>query len=164
MSPSNRINTEIPKIILKAYTENSLQIRAFSFEAEGKEYKSCQFDLNQKKCIYREAKTTPEKFGQFVTFWKRNKKKIPEPFHTNDPIDFYLVTTKSENKFGQFIFPRTILLEKNIISTDKKEGKRGFRIYPIWDTPENKQAKKTQQWQLNYFFEFNSKVNLKELF
>jgi hypothetical protein len=38
-----------------------------------------------------------------------------------------------------------------IISTHLKEGKRGMRVYPPWDLPSSKQAKKTQQWQLPYF-------------
>ena len=45
-----------------------------------------------------------------------------------------------------------ILINKEIVS-DKKEGKRAIRVYPPWDIAINKQAQKTQKWQLNYFLE-----------
>ena len=32
-------------------------------------------------------------------------------------------------------------------------GKRAIRVYPPWDNELNKQAQKTQAWQLNYFLE-----------
>ncbi|MFT5754883.1 MAG: hypothetical protein ACI924_002130 [Flavobacterium sp.] len=47
------------------------------------------------------------------------------------------------------------MIEKGIVSTSKKEGKRGFSVYPIWDKTASHQAVKTQKWQLNYFFEVN---------
>ncbi|MEG2603136.1 MAG: MepB family protein, partial [Carnobacterium sp.] len=31
--------------------------------------------------------------------------------------------------------------------------KRGFRVYPLWDQPDNPQAIQTQKWQLNYFLD-----------
>jgi hypothetical protein len=52
---------------------------------------------------------------------------------------------------GQFIFPKTVLANKGIISKNGISGKRGIRVYPPWDVPNNKQAEKTQRWQLNYF-------------
>jgi len=51
------------------------------------------------------------------------------------------------------VFPKSVLIEKGILSTSKKDGKRGFRVYPIWDKTISQQAVKTQNWQLNYFFE-----------
>ncbi|RYE38879.1 MAG: MepB domain containing protein, partial [Sphingobacteriales bacterium] len=39
----------------------------------------------------------------------------------------------------------------DILSGNGKNGKRGFRVYPPWDLTENSQARKTQQWQLEYF-------------
>lgn len=98
-----------------------------------------------------------------MTFWKRNENKIIEPFSEKDPIDFYIVNVRNENEFGQFVFPKSVLIKKGIISTGKKEGKRGFRVYPKWDMAKNKQAELTQKWQLNYFYEINSSTNLKEV-
>ena len=47
---------------------------------------------------------------------------------------------------------------KSILSKPGKEGKRGFRVYPDWDKVENKQAEKTQKWQLEFFLELSSKT------
>ena len=42
---------------------------------------------------------------------------------------------------------------KGRFSTKQRDGKRGFRVYPPWDEASNNQAKKTQEWQLNYFLD-----------
>lgn len=145
------------------YDKCSLQISDFKTESESREYHACHFKLNNTNILSRSAKTTPKKVGQFVTFWKRNKNGIIEPFSEKDQIDFYIVNVQSENKLGQFVFPKSVLIKKGIISTGKKEGKRGFRVYPKWDMAKNKQAELTQKWQLNYFYEINSSTNLKEV-
>jgi hypothetical protein len=43
------------------------------------------------------------------------------------------------------------LFEKRIITKDQIQGKRGVRVYPPWDKVSNKQAEKTQDWQIKYF-------------
>ena len=73
------------------------------------------------------------------------------------------MNVRTENEFGQFVFPKAVLIKKGIISTDKKEGKRAFRVYPIWDNANNKQAERTQKWQLDYFYEINDSTNLKKV-
>ncbi|WP_316635739.1 MepB family protein [uncultured Flavobacterium sp.] len=120
---------------------------------ESAEYSAYQFYLNQKSICYREAKITPIKVGQFVTLWKRNKSGTIEPFNFSDEIDFVIISVRKEDRFGQFIFPKAILLDKGIFSTKTKEGKRATRVYPPWDETTSKQAQKTQQWQLYYFYE-----------
>jgi hypothetical protein len=126
---------------------------------EAAEYNAYQFYLNQKSICYREAKITPIKTGQFVTLWKRNKSGIIEPFDFSDEIDFVIVSARKEDRFGQFIFPKAILLEKGIFSTKTKEGKRATRVYPPWDETTSKQAQKTQQWQLHYFYEITPEAD-----
>jgi|GEM_PF-3635531 len=44
--------------------------------------------------------------------------------------------------------------------THGKKGKMAIRVYPPWTTPTVKQAIKTQQWQLQYFFSFNTNIKL----
>jgi len=122
-------------------------------ESESIDYSAYRFYLNEKFICYREAKITPTKTGQFVTLWKRSRLGIIEPFDSSDLIDFVFISVRKENLFGQFIFPKTVLLEKGIFSTAAKEGKRAVRVYPPWDETTNKQAQKTQRWQLDYFFE-----------
>lgn len=123
----------------------------FHLNAESQEYGACTFALNGKIIQHRVSKITPTKTGQFVTIWKRNKAGITEPFDIADDLDFIIITSKSADNLGQFIFPKSILAAKGIITKNGKAGKRGIRVYPPWDLASNKQAKQTQAWQLKYF-------------
>lgn len=118
---------------------------------ESVEYAACSFQLNDWKIEHRLSKITPTKTGQFVTVWKRNENGITEPFSIQDDIDFIVITSGSEKRIGQFIFPKSVLAAKGIITSHGKQGKRGVRVYPPWDIVTNKQAEKTQSWQINYF-------------
>jgi hypothetical protein len=119
--------------------------------AESAAYGACSFELSGKTIQHRTSKITPAKTGQFVTIWKRNSKGVTEPFDILDNIDFIIITVRSGDNFGQFIFPAAVLAVKGIITKEGKEGKRGIRVYPPWDTATNKQAVITQNWQLKYF-------------
>jgi hypothetical protein len=122
-------------------------------ELESTEYAACDFELNALSVKFRVAKITPTKVGQFVTLWKRNSKGVIEPFCDSDPIDLVVISTRSQNHFGQFVFPKNILCKRGILSVAGVEGKRGFRVYPPWDKTTSKQASATQKWQLEYFLE-----------
>lgn len=122
-------------------------------EKESKEYQAHTFSLDKNIVCYRLAKITPTKTGLFVTLWKRNPDGPITPFHIEDKIDFFIISCLKENHFGQFIFPKAVLYDKGILSDEFKEGKRAIRLYPPWDKDLNKQAQKTQQWQLEYFIE-----------
>jgi hypothetical protein len=123
---------------------------------ESVEYGACSFELNGKVIEHRVSKITPTKIGQFVTIWKRNKDGITAPFDIFDNIDFIIITAKSGDNLGQFIFPKSILVTKGIMSNNIKDGKRGIRVYPSWDIVTNKQAIATQSWQLQYFLDINN--------
>ncbi|MFK7983697.1 MAG: MepB family protein [Saprospiraceae bacterium] len=155
LSPDNYLTL----IQTNIYDKCGLHVSDFKKEDESKEYGACRFKLNGFKIVSRKAKVTPKKMGQFVTFWKRKLNGIIEPLDEFDPIDFYTITVNANTQFGQFVFPKPILIKKGIISTDKKEGKRGFRVYPTWDKTESNQAKKTQNWQLNYFYKIDDKID-----
>ncbi|MDV7696185.1 MepB family protein [Chryseobacterium soli] len=125
-------------------------------DREAKEYSGCSFMVNHMNIKFRTAKITPTKTGQFVTLWKRNEKGITTPFDDSDEFDFYLIAARKEQNFGVFIFPKEVLVQKGIVSDEKKTGKRGIRVYPTWDTVESKQAIATQKWQVQYFLELSS--------
>ncbi len=129
-------------------------------ELESQDYNAFDFTINGLAIKFRTAKITPTKTGQFVTLWKRNKGGIIEPFDFRDAIDFVIVNVRKEDLLGQFIFPKSILLQKGIFSTATKEGIRATRIYPPWDETSSKQAIKTQKWQLDYFCEISPNLNL----
>ena len=90
-----------------------------------------------------------------ITIWKRNNEGITAPFDVSDNFDFIVITSKSDKNLGQFVFPKSVLLEKGIISNNNTSGKRGIRVYPPWDIPTSKQAEKTQLWQTKYFYSIN---------
>jgi hypothetical protein len=119
--------------------------------SESAEYGACSFELNGKMIQHRVSKITPTKTGQFVTIWKRNKEGITEPFDISDDIDFIIITSRNGDNLGQFIFPKAVLADKGIITSNGKKGKRGIRVYTPWDSATNKQSQKTQAWQTKYF-------------
>jgi len=124
-------------------------------DTEAKEYSGCSFVLNHLNIKFRTAKITPTKTGQFVTIWRRGEKGETSPFDSKDLFDFYLISASTDSNRGIFIFPKEILIEKGILSHDKRIGKRGIRVYPAWDFTVNKQAKATQKWQVEYFLDLS---------
>lgn len=133
-------------------------------EDESSEYHAHTFKLNNKSVHYRHAKITPTKVGQFVTFWKRPPTKSIQPYDSSDDIDLLIVIVKEKNNFGQFVFPKAVLIKQGVISVNGKGGKRALRVYPPWDKTESKQASKTQTWQLEFFAEIpkNKSINVQK--
>ena len=140
-------------IIVKelVYDKCGFKLMNLKQNLESVEYGACSFVLNGQKIQQRISKITPTKTGQFVTIWKRNRNGITEPFDFADELDFVIITAISDNNLGQFIFPKSVLADRGIITRNGKEGKRGIRVYPPWDIATNKQAEKTQSWQTKYF-------------
>ncbi|WP_264558718.1 MepB family protein [Flavobacterium sp. N2270] len=155
------IELELNLLEEKIYNICNLKISNVIHQIESKEYFACSFYLNENKIIFRKGKITPKKTGQFVAFWKRSDLGPIEPYFEHDDFDFFIVNCSSEDNFGQFIFPKKILTQKGIISTDNKEGKRAFRVYPTWEKTTNKQAEKTQSWQKDYFVLFTNNIDFK---
>ena len=127
----------------------------FQVESEGFEYAASFFELDNIKIRFRIAKTTPIKNGQFVTLWKRIGKGPIQPFDESDKIDLFVISVRKEYLFGQFIFPKSVLCEQNIVSMGGEGGKRAMRVYPPWEHDLNKQAQRSQKGQLEYFIEIS---------
>ncbi|WP_405605412.1 MepB family protein [Streptomyces sp. NBC_01410] len=124
-------------------------------EAESAEYGACEFTLDGFSVRFRVAKTTPTKVGQFVTVWRRSASGPIRPFDAEDPVDLFVISTRDGERFGQFVFPRDVLCERDIVSRNGSGGKRAFRVYPPWVTTTNRQARNTQTWQLNHFLQLS---------
>ena len=142
------------------YNECGFQLQNLIWNSESTNYGACSFELNNYKIQFRVANITPTKIGQFVAIWKRNNQGITAPFDVADSLDIMIVSVRDSENFGQFIFPKSVLVSKGIVSQNEKGGKRGIRVYAPWDKPENKQAIKTQAWQVNYFVEIKKNSHL----
>ncbi len=153
MSIQPAIHPDIQTAIERIYDPCGFEYTTPVAEAESEAYAAHGFHLNGQSVVFRVAKTTPTKTGQFVTLWKRQLNGPIEPYAVSDGIDIVIITSKEGNRFGQFIFPKSVLIHKAIFSGTTKEGKRAMRVYPPWSSANSKQARQTQQWQLEFFLE-----------
>lgn len=122
-------------------------------EAQNAEYGAYVYRVNTLAVRFRVAKITPTKVGQFVTLWERSKAGPIQPYDLSDPVDLFVISARKGDDFGQFVLPKVVLCDHDILSKKGQGGKRAIRIYPPWDKPTSRQAQKTQDWQLNYFLE-----------
>ncbi len=144
---------EFSQMTIKKY---SFHLQDLSISSESKDYQACSFYLNDQHVICRTAKITPKKVGQFVTIWKRMNGGPIQPFDYSDSFNLLVINVQTNEHFGQFVFPKEILLKKGIIRSKSKVGKLGFRVYPPWDKTTNASATKSQRWQENYFLNLDS--------
>lgn len=126
----------------------AFKLTQIKFSQEANEYEACSFKINESNIVYRKAKITPKKIGRFVAIWRRTAEGITAPYADSGAIDFLVINVGTRDKQGLFIIPKTALIKHQIIG---KNGKRGMRVYPPWSNPENKQAIKTQKWQIEFF-------------
>lgn len=123
-------------------------------ENQNKKYDGLLISIFGIAMRYRTSKITPTKNGQFVAIWQRDNNKLSIPYQKDDKIKYHLIFSQKDSQQGVFIFSQDILVDKNIISSNRI-GKRAFRVYPSWDVCISKQAINTQKWQLNYFYLLN---------
>lgn len=147
---------------LQVYNSIGLKIDTIMPEKESIEYNACTFNLNGLKILFRSAKITPTKNGQFVTLWKRRRNGPIMPFDGNDAFDFIVINVNNSTDSGQFVFPKAVLCARKIFSNKGLEGKRAFRIYAPWDIAQSKQAAQTQKWQTDYFLEIKDNAFVNE--
>ena len=137
------------------YVKCGLNCENFFPENESSEYYAHTFIMGGKKGLFRIAKKTPTKVGWFVTIWKRGTDGIIAPYDAYDAIDFVVVAVLDGNHIGEFIFPKSVLIQKNLFTSDGKEGKRAIRVYTPWDKTISAQAVRTAKWQGQFFVDLN---------
>ena len=88
------IPLELTRLIQNVYEPAGLKITSpVECETESIEYGACRFGLNGFNIVFRTAKITPKKLGQFVTLWKRSTPKSPIiPLDISDNIDFVIIS------------------------------------------------------------------------
>lgn len=163
MREISNLNQRLSKVNSMVYDKLQVGISNLRNELESRAYDACRFELNGIKIISRSSKITPNKIGQFATFWKRNQDGETTPYSQEDDFDFYVVNVESDVLLGQFVFPKSVLMDRGYVTSERGYGKRGFRVYPAWDIASNKQAMKTQQWQLEYFYEITEATDLDKI-
>lgn len=156
----NKFNDVIRNLNNIIYKPNELIITNLKEEQQNAEYAGCLFKLNNKTIRFRVSKITPNKIGQFVSFWEKGDNLKNQAFTYDAAPDLLVITCIDDNKLGQFIFSKEILLKEKILKTQSQKGKMAMRIYPLWDTPVSNQAKKSQMWQLQYFVDLSDPNNL----
>ncbi len=184
---TNTIPNQLTLSIKNLYNPAGFKVTKEPYlEKESAEYGAARFGLNNHDIVFRVAKTTEDRPGQFVTLWKRSPKThLIEPIDVADGVDFVVVSTFGQAEgphklYGQFIFPKNLLIKKGIMSDQGKSGKLAIRVFPPWSEKlanegiiKTKQlsirlrptqqmsdgAKKTQEWQLKYFLNLKHDYN-----
>ena len=156
-----QISTELKNSISNLYELSGIKLTSDPTpEPENADYGAYCFGLDHKKFLFRIAKTTPTKIGQFVTLWKRPSPKGEiAPFDLSDDISFAIIHVSDGMHHGQFIFDQKILISKGVMSKNHQGGKRAIRVYPAWTRPTAKDAIKTQAWQLQYFLPLDQSIH-----
>jgi hypothetical protein len=121
-------------------------------ETQDGEYESGIARIDGEAWHIRTARNTPTKPGAFTAFWRRAEDGTTMPFGDDDPARGMLVFVAHEGRRGAFRFTRAHLAELGITS-GRKPGKRGFRVYPSWCAKLNAQATATQRAQAPAFTE-----------
>ncbi len=143
------------------YERNDLIVKSIQEEKQNSKYGAGTFRLSSRTVRFRVANITPNKVGQFVSFWEKDENNKNQPFTYDESPDLLVITTfKGDSEIGQFIFPKEILFKHNILWSSSTKGKMAIRVYSSWDKPTSEQAMKTQKWQLPYFVDMSDPSKL----
>lgn len=112
-------------------------------DAGSAEYCGHTFILDGRNVVFRAAKTTPTKAGQFVTLWRRSEQGPIRPFDVSDGVALFIVSAAA----GLFVFPAGVLAAHGVLSTNGVGGKRAVRLYAPDVVATSVQARKSQAWQ-----------------
>lgn len=151
----NTFYTTLAYVTEIMYEPNQLTVESIEEEKQNSKYGAGTFQLSSKSIRFRVAKISPTKIGQFVAFWEKDEDHKNQPFSLEDAPDLLVITTIQENQIGQFIFPKELLVQHDILKSRSTKGKMAIRVYPSWDHPTSKQAIATQAWQLPYFIDIS---------
>lgn len=122
-------------------------------EPRNRDYESGVVAIGEEAWHIRTARNTPTKPGACVAFWQRDAAGNTTPFGGDDPAAGLLVFVRQYDRRGVFRFTRAHLAALGITS-GRRPGKRGFRVYPSWCAGLNAQATSTQRAQASAFQEF----------
>lgn len=122
-------------------------------EMQNGDYESGLVEIGDEAWHIRTARNTPTKAGAFVAFWQRDAEGRTTPFSDDAIAAGLLVFVEQHGRRGVFRFTDLHLAELGITS-GRRPGKRGFRVYPSWCACLNAQAAATQRAQAPAFWEY----------
>ncbi|CEI81219.1 MULTISPECIES: MepB family protein [Oceanobacillus] len=128
-------------------------------EPQNMEYEGTTFTIHETMYRSRLAKRTPKKKGYFVVFWEKDVNQRNQAYAYSESPDKIMISIIDKDLKGQFIFPKSLLLEKRILRTIDNKGKMAIRVYPSWEKSLNNAAKKTQAWQAPYFINVSNEID-----
>jgi len=114
--PVTAIHRDLSEANELVYKKLGFAIANHLTEAESGEYGAATFTIGKLSIKYRVAKITATKTGQFVTLWKRKPNGPIQPLDISDAADLFVISTRDKENFGQFIFPKSVLHDKGILS------------------------------------------------
>lgn len=135
----------------------------FKKEEQNSDYEGAILQINNNFYRTRRAKLTPKKKGYFVAVWEKDATNTNQAYHVDESPEKLIISIIDDNKYGQFIFPKTALLTYGIFKNATQKGKMAFRVYPSWITELNTTAKKTQAWQIPYFIDLSTTYDIEKL-
>jgi len=171
---------ELESLLIKEFVTAGYQITQkveLDSIPESSKYEALNFSLNDRRIVYRKGKVTSDRPGAFLAVWQR---PLTEDLNSNKPIpltssdlDYLFIHVESHSniserlehrsKYGMFIFPVSLLIEKGILASIKSKGKTGFRVFPPWSEDRgvvgtkvfSESGKKTQRWQIPFFLDID---------
>ncbi|MBV7392236.1 MepB family protein [Enterococcus sp. ALS3] len=141
----------------------SRTLQNIKFEHQNKDYEGSTFSIRNFTFRCRLGKLTPKKKGYFVAFWEKDSVGNNQAFSFQNYPNKLIVVIIDDSLSGQFVFPKEILLKKNILKSPGSKGKMAMRVYPDWETDLNTSATKTQNWQSKYFIDTSSIIDSEKL-
>lgn len=140
---------------LKALSRDTLEpaglaVTELAAEPEAAGYEGAVVRIGSRQLRVRSARITPKKNGLFVAIWIRRADGTSGPVPHDDASDGLLILVAEGQERGAFLIPAVAPLGLRELA-DGTGGKRGFRLYPPWTTPESPQAARSQRAQVPYF-------------
>lgn len=130
-----------------------LDVHFIEPEPEGSRYAAHRIGFTGLTLAYRRALVTPKKAGAFVTLWQRSDSGPIRPLLASDGLDGALIHLVDTGGAGLLVLPFDAMERHGIATVPGREGKRGFRVYAPWTGCSSNQARRTRDWQREYFLE-----------
>lgn len=96
-------------------------------------------------------------------FWEKDENNKNQSYSFSESPDKVIISIIDNDLKGQFIFPKSKLLEKGILSNETIKGKMAIRVYPSWERGLNNTAAQTQMWQQNFFINLSNNLDQERL-